>query len=142
MYGHNWRGGAAIGVLYQFQTPEDCARVGNHWMKGRVHVGDYALCLRHAGDCFYEYMLVERIANGWRGIPAATFGAYIFGDTAPDCALSSREFHLLAAGEFVKRDDWLALRALAAGERPPTRAAVDPSADSSSGTPGPRVENS
>jgi hypothetical protein len=86
-----WRGGAQIGVLYRVMTDADCARVGLCWMKGRLRIGDYALCLEHAGDCFYEYMLIERIANGWRGYPQATFGAYVFGETFPECHLSARE---------------------------------------------------
>jgi hypothetical protein len=107
MFERQWGGGAEIGVLYRVMTEADCERVGNCFMKGRLRVGDYALCLKHAGDCFYDYMLVERIANGWRGYPQATFGAYVFGDTFPDCHLSSREYHLLAAGEFIQRNHWL-----------------------------------
>jgi hypothetical protein len=96
-----WRGGANIGALYRVADERDLARVGNCWMSGRLRVGDLLLCLAHSGDCFYDYMLVKEYDNGLEGIPRSKFGAYVLGEPSSP-RLTSRQYHLLAAGEFVK----------------------------------------
>ncbi len=100
----NWGGGASIGQLYQFKDEHDLKRMGSCWMAGRVRIGDVALCLQHSGDCFHTYILMERYANGLKGIPGARFGACTFGEQLMP-RLSERAFHLLAAGEFVKTEE-------------------------------------
>lgn len=79
-------------------------------MAGRLKVGDLVAVKRLAGDCFFEYQLVE--GGSWMqlaanlGLPAyricegGAFGAYEMGELLPQQP-SEREWHLLMAGETV-----------------------------------------
>lgn len=98
----DWREGAELGALYRITDSTDRGRVGCCWMAGRLRVGDTMLCVRHSGDCFYQYILVEVLGNGIRGIPQSEFGAYVFGDRV-DLALTPEEIAALKNGQFVKR---------------------------------------
>jgi hypothetical protein len=49
------------------------------------------------------YALLQVYANGWRLIPESKFGAYVCGTGVYGLELTAREYHLLAAGEFVSR---------------------------------------
>lgn len=54
-----WRkSGVKIGMVYQLRR-EDLGRIGNCWLAGRLRVRDLAVALRHSGDCFYDYQLIE-----------------------------------------------------------------------------------
>lgn len=76
---HNWRGGAEVGKLYMIQSEEDLSRVGNCPMHGRVKVGDILIAEQHAGDCFFEYRLVEVWGNAIR-LTGIRVPAYVFGE--------------------------------------------------------------
>jgi hypothetical protein len=96
----DWGTGATIGAMYRVRDTRQLSRVGHCWMAGRLKVGDLLLCVGHSGDCFFNYILVEECANGLKGIPESRFGAYVLGELIP-LRPTAREFHLLAAGEFV-----------------------------------------
>jgi hypothetical protein len=98
----DWGGSAVPGVLYRVRHEADTQRVGHCWMRGRLKAGDLVLCMAHAGDHFYDYILVEEYANGLKGLPNSRFGAYQLGER-DKIELTAREFHLLAAGEFINR---------------------------------------
>ena len=100
-----WRTGNEIGVIYEM-IKEDLPRVGHSWMEGRLRIGDLALCIEHSGDCFYDYILIDKISNGMTGIPESEFGAYVMHKQS-DLVITGREYHLLAAGEFVQHNEWL-----------------------------------
>ena len=57
-YNRPWRGGMTEGAVYQV-GPDDLRRVGNCWANGRLKVGDLLLCVEHAGDCFYNFYLLD-----------------------------------------------------------------------------------
>ena len=99
-------GGAHVGQFVRIRE-EDFSRVGHCWMRGRLLVADIAMVHRHAGDAFWDYLLVaggntwiktpkgER--HGYALIPESRFGAYVLG--APfEIQPSEREYHLLLAG--------------------------------------------
>jgi hypothetical protein len=80
-------------------------------MKGRLKDGDLAMCIKHSGDCFWYYQLVDndfsfypqfdidkKLRRGYRLIKESNFGAYTLGD-AYEFQPTDREFHLLMAGE-------------------------------------------
>ena len=90
-----WRGGNVIGGLY-YITEYDLHRVSG-WMKGRLRVGDIAMCAQHSGDCFYDYFLMEWGENFMRGIIGSRFGSYTLSTILMQ--LSNREYHLIMAGE-------------------------------------------
>lgn len=95
-----WGSGASIGTMYKL-SKKDLDRVGSCWMSGRLMVGDLVLCIRHSGDCFYDYILVEEGANFYEGIPGSEFGSYTLGTKVKE--FSNKEYHLLAAGETIKK---------------------------------------
>jgi hypothetical protein len=82
-------------------------RVGNCWMKGRLLEGDLIISIKHSGDSFWDYQLVEHntikpptYQRGYRLIPQSTFGAYTMGDLYK-FQPTDREMHLLMAGEYI-----------------------------------------
>jgi hypothetical protein len=97
---NGWGVGNSIGKLYILDE-NDLSRVGDCWMKGRLHVGDVVLCTAHSGDCFNDYVLIRSFHNGLEAILGATFGAYVFG-TELDWQPSDKEYHLLLAGGMVR----------------------------------------
>lgn len=95
-----WGTGNCVGQLYRL-TEQDLPRIGHGWMEGRLRVDDLALCSRHSGDFFFDYILVQKYVNGLRGIPESVFGSYALGNEDP-LQLTARQFHLLMAGEFIE----------------------------------------
>jgi hypothetical protein len=73
-------------------------------MRGRLKQDDLILCIKHTGDCFFDYILIKEYANGLKGIPQSRFGAYVLGEEV-DKKLNEKEFHLLCAGEFIDNDE-------------------------------------
>lgn len=53
-----WRGGANVGTVYMIEN-SDLSRVGCCWASNRLLPYDLLLCIRHSGDCFYDYLLIE-----------------------------------------------------------------------------------
>lgn len=110
-----WRGDHYPGLVLRV-LEDDNRRVGQCWMRGRLKEGDIIMCLEHAGDCFYNYALVrpnksknESIVTRdgkqvYQLIEGSRFGAYQLG-TPHDWQPSTREFHLLMAGEMVGGGD-------------------------------------
>lgn len=96
----NWGGGNTIGCIYRL-TKHDTGRVGHCWMRGRLIEGDLALCIAHAGDCFYQYILLDVGGNYIRGVAESRFGSYSFAGEAVEWIPSNRELHLLCAGETI-----------------------------------------
>lgn len=105
-----WRdGGAYPGLIVQIR-PQDFDRVGNFWMKGRLLDGDLAMVVQHSGDCFWTYQLVENHTvngsthkRGYRLLPKSEFGAYVLGEKYK-FQPTTREMHLLMAGEYISMD--------------------------------------
>lgn len=95
-----WGKGATIGKFYRLTKSEDLNRVGSCWMKGRLNINDLILCIKHTGDCFYDYILIKEFGNGLQGLPESEFGAYTCGEPI-NINLNDKEFHLLCAGEFI-----------------------------------------
>jgi hypothetical protein len=96
-----WRSGNATGAFYLLSVA-DLERVGDCWMKGRLHVRDLVLCVGHTGDCFHDFILIKEFVNGLRGIPASRFGAYALANpTRQGLDPDGADFHNLAAGNFV-----------------------------------------
>ena len=38
------------------------SRLGHSWVRGRLKQGDYLVAVRHAGDCFFDYLLLHTSA--------------------------------------------------------------------------------
>lgn len=82
-------------------------------MRGRLLEGDVAMVVRHSGDSYYTYKLVNFGATAgdgrYRGrclyqlIDASAFGAYELG-TPYAYQPTEREIHLLLAGESIALD--------------------------------------
>lgn len=102
-----WGGGAVIRGIYRLG--KDCPeRVGSCWAKGRLREGDLLLCEQHAGDCFYNYWLIDARSVNINGdlvckLVLECIGAYTLGKIVT--TLSSRDYHLLLAGETVDIKD-------------------------------------
>jgi hypothetical protein len=96
----SWRTGDHYQGLVIRITNDDLDRVGQCWMRGRLREGDLAMAIRHCGDCFWEYQLIECASNGCKLIPQSEFGAYVLGMKYP-IQPTKREAHLLLAGERV-----------------------------------------
>lgn len=96
-----WGGGNRIGALY-YMRKHDLHRVGNSFMKGRLHEGDIVMCIAHTGDCFYDYILIEYGQNFIKGILNSRFGAYAMEDTLME--VSEKEYHQIMTGDFVSGD--------------------------------------
>lgn len=104
MGGRGWNGSAKIGTIYMLADPKDPNRIGNCWAQGRVFYGDYILCVDKAGDCFYNYVLLERAKYAYNEADHYTavsreFGAYQIGDAV--CALTDEQFTAILAGEKI-----------------------------------------
>ena len=105
-----WRtAGHRVGLLVKVGA-KDNSRVGHCWMRGRLLDGDLAMCVAHAGDCFWRYQLVEHGftigctgRKGYKLLDGAKFGAYVLGEPL-EWQPTEREMHLLLAGEMVSLD--------------------------------------
>lgn len=107
-----WGTGASSGSLVRLTTEADLRRVGNCWLQGRLRVGDVLMCVEHTGDHFYDYIPVQIGGNFVNGLPEHRLGAYVLGEPLK-WQPSSKEFHLLCAGENVFTDaPWEELSAL------------------------------
>lgn len=96
------RKGGDIGGIYIFtQMDIDDYRVGNCWMEGRLHPGDVCMCVKHAGDCFNDYILLRLLTNAVQGIPESRFGAYVLSSEPLVWRPSSEEFTTLLKGEYI-----------------------------------------
>ncbi len=101
-----WRtGDHGPGLVLEIQTYDvERDRVGHCWMKGRLRAGDIIMCMQHAGDCFWQYAILECVAtypgHKYRLVRESTFGAYTLG--APTAwQPSEQDFHNLMAGNSV-----------------------------------------
>ena len=97
-------GGVRVGKIVTIHE-KDFGNVGYCWMKGRLKDGDLAIAVRHSGDSFWSYMLLEetgtyRGQRAYKVIPESVFGAYVLG-TDYAWQPTEREMHLLLAGERV-----------------------------------------
>jgi hypothetical protein len=92
----HWGGGAAERDLVQYSDERHRDRMGHcKWFPSD---GDFCVCVKHSGDCFYSYMAIRKEEDGtWRKI--GDFGAYVFGEKIGK--IDEREFFLLQAGELV-----------------------------------------
>lgn len=81
-----WRdGGVNIGDIHELEEGFE-SRLGHSWAQGRLKVGDHMLALRHTGDCFFEWMLLNAAPftlldeeyMRYDPVPKA-FGAYVTG---------------------------------------------------------------
>ncbi len=103
-FGHvrGWRNGLEQnGGVYEVEDAGYAnSRIGNCWMAGRLKKGDLLLCLEHAGDCFHNFMLIEKTNNAWRGIPGSKFGAYS-GLAKPLGTVDDATYDALRTGEWI-----------------------------------------
>ena len=68
-------------------------------------IGSLVLCHEHSGDCFNEFLPLERAEDGRiRPVPEWSFGAYTLNPDDLITTIPRREFHLLLAGETVILD--------------------------------------
>lgn len=102
MFNRSWGEGAIIGKLYRLVESADLDRVGHCSMRGNLKINDLILCIKHAGDCFYNYILIKEFEKGLKSIPKSEFGAYTIGIPV-NIKLTDKEFHLLCAGEFISK---------------------------------------
>ena len=114
-----WRkDGVVLGKVYRL-SKRDLGRVGGCWMNGRLHVGDLVMPIRHSGDCFYDYRLIQggttrentRVMNAqgqlcYDAPKGAVFGAYSLG-TLYEEQPTEEEYHLLMAGVHTAFSDRL-----------------------------------
>lgn len=96
---HPWRNPNHVGWLYV--ASESCF---GHGQAGKgIKDGDLVLCIRHSGDCFYDFILVTESEPGrLTGHPETRIGSYALGF---HCGISEREYHLLAAGYQIAAPD-------------------------------------
>ena len=80
MSGKQRHPGGYVGHLFMVKTP-DTVRVGHCLMAGRLMEGDLILCLRHSGDCFQTYLMVQRSSNALTNYDNVRFGSYGVGDS-------------------------------------------------------------
>lgn len=99
-------GGHYAGLVVKIMG-KDFGRVGNCWMKNRLLNGDLAVCISHAGDCFWEYELLDvgsyyderlNVYQGYRRIAGSRFGAYVLGE-AYMYQPTEEEFYTLMYGD-------------------------------------------
>lgn len=104
----NWRSdGHHVGTLVVLRAGDN-GRVGRVWMAGRILDGDVAMAVRHAGDCFWSYQLLQHgfyqgmsTIRSCRLIAPSEFGAYTCGRVTR-WQPNDLEVHLLFAGESVE----------------------------------------
>ncbi len=93
-----------IGKLWKIKDPATI-KVGNCFLAGRLREGDTFLCVRHSGDCFQDYIIVEESSsNRLRGKPELRFGAYGVGDSECLGLLTGSEIEILANGGSFRRN--------------------------------------
>jgi len=80
--------GVAVGDLFRLDDGDYDHRIGNCWAKGRLKHGDILVALRHSGDCFFNYLLLEhskgiggpdRTPKLWLKPVTMEIGAYTLG---------------------------------------------------------------
>ncbi len=81
-------------------------RVGHYWAKGRLKPGDIVLCDRLAGDCFYDFYLVDFTKyENRQGVHMCLvmhpFGAYAM-NAEELVGLTENDYFRLRAGEEVE----------------------------------------
>ncbi len=65
------------GIIYRVDDADIAnGKIGNCWMKGRLHKGDLVLETHQTGQNFYNYVLIRQIANGFEFCEGSRFGAY------------------------------------------------------------------
>jgi len=91
-----WRDTSPVGsAIYA----ADLSRFVHDQDRKRFGPGTLVVPYEHAGDCFYYYLLVERVGPCFVGFPhAPKLGSYSFGPDDLVRRLTATEWHLLAAG--------------------------------------------
>lgn len=96
------RKGADIGSIYIFSQEDiDNYSVGDCWMKTRLKPGDICMCIKHSGDCFNTYILLEDKGNGIKGISGSAFGAYVLCSDPLKWRPSEEEYEALVNDDYV-----------------------------------------
>lgn len=79
-------GGIETGDIVRLDTGDFEGRLGHCWARGRLKQGDLIVAVQHAGDYFFDYLLVDHTAVVDGGKPTLrlspvplTFGAYTLG---------------------------------------------------------------
>jgi hypothetical protein len=93
-----------VGKLWKIKDPATF-KVGNCFLNGRLMEGDIFLCVRHSGDCFQDYIIVEESSNRFRGKPEFRFGSYGVGDSECLGLLTGSEIEILENGGSFRRSD-------------------------------------
>jgi hypothetical protein len=91
------RKGSKSGSVFVL-SEDDLSRVGSCWMRGRLRIGDVCMCIKHSGDCFNDYILLQMYDNAIRGIPGSEFGAYVFYSDPLNWRPTPEEFDIIRVG--------------------------------------------
>lgn len=101
-------GGVEVGDVVRLEGGDYQSRLGYTWAKGRLKRGDLAVVMRHAGDHFFYYMLLDHapvkqheggvLVDAIRIEPVTTrFGSYTIGRTI--MRLTTEQLAMVIAGE-------------------------------------------
>jgi len=102
-----WRtNGIEVGDLVKLDEGEFNQRVGHCWAQGRLRAGDVLVATGHAGDCFFNWLLLKASPNAMKDATTlhlepvpAPFGAYTLGRNIG--SVTSHELAELVSGESV-----------------------------------------
>ena len=85
-----------VGKFWRIKNPES-VRIGCSFFEGRLKKGDLVFCKEHSGDCFQDYVFVDKNNYFGRGevyelLEHFTFGSYGIGDAeeVKDIALETK----------------------------------------------------
>lgn len=68
-----------VGNLFRINDV-DSIHLGN--FEEMLSSGDLVLCIRHSGDCFQDYIVIEELSDALKGIPDKRFGSYGIGNAS------------------------------------------------------------
>lgn len=108
MYNRWGSGGVEMGDVVRLEGGDYQSRLGHTWAKGRLKRGDLAVVMRHSGDHFFDYMLLDHcpvkqhengvLVDAIRLDPVTKrFGSYTIGRTV--FRLTTDQMAMVIAGE-------------------------------------------
>jgi len=91
-----------VGMVFVIDHPYDLDRVDPEcWMFGRIRVGDIVLATHKVGSFKFDYILLERKGDSYKGLPCSMFQAHTLG-SPHKFQPTTDQFVLLFHGHTVK----------------------------------------
>jgi hypothetical protein len=91
-----------VGLIYRVPKSLEGVSMNGHWMTGRLLEGDLLLCQAHGYAAIYEYRLLRLKDGALDLIEESHFPAIGILGVPTAWQPSTRDYHLLCAGETIK----------------------------------------